>query len=68
MIAESAFNDPTGAVLALAVAGALLGGDGGLGAPAWEFVQELAMSSVVGVLAGVLLSATISSHRAGIPA
>ena len=66
VIAESAFNDPTGAVLALAVAGALLGGDGGLGAPAWEFVQELAMSSVVGVLAGVLLSATISSHRAGI--
>ena len=66
VIAESAFNDPTGAVLALAVAGALLGGDGGLGAPAWEFVQELAVSSVVGVLAGVLLSATISSHRAGI--
>jgi potassium/hydrogen antiporter len=66
VIAESAFNDPTGAVLALAVAGALLSGNGGIGAPAWDFLGELAMSSVVGVLAGVLLSATISSHRAGI--
>ena len=31
VIAESAFNDPTGAVLALAVAGALLTGEGGIG-------------------------------------
>jgi cell volume regulation protein A len=66
VIAESAFNDPTGAVLALAVAGALLSGNGGIGAPAWDFLGELAMSTVVGILAGVLLSATISSHRAGI--
>ncbi|HTE61938.1 MAG TPA: cation:proton antiporter [Solirubrobacteraceae bacterium] len=66
VIAESAFNDPTGAVLALAVAGALLSGDAGIRAPAWDFLGELAMSSVVGILAGVLLSATISSHRAGI--
>jgi potassium/hydrogen antiporter len=66
VIAESAFNDPTGAVLALAVAGALLSGEGGLSGPAAEFVAELAISSVVGVLAGVLLSATISSRRTGI--
>jgi potassium/hydrogen antiporter len=66
VIAESAFNDPTGAVLALAVAGALLSGESGIGAPAWDFLGELAMSTVVGILAGVLLSATISSHRAGI--
>jgi cell volume regulation protein A len=66
VIAESAFNDPTGAVLALAVAGSLLSGDSGIGGPAWDFLGELAMSTVVGVLAGVLLSATISSHRAGI--
>jgi cell volume regulation protein A len=66
VIAESAFNDPTGAVLALAVAGALLSGNGGIGAPAWDFLGELAMSTVVGIVAGVLLSATISSHRAGI--
>ena len=66
VIAESAFNDPTGAVLALAVAGALMSGDGGIGGPASDFLGELAISSVVGVLAGVLLSATISSRRAGI--
>ena len=66
VIAESAFNDPTGAVLALAVAGSLLSGEGGIGGPASEFLAELAISSVVGVLAGVLLSATISSRRTGI--
>jgi cell volume regulation protein A len=66
VIAESAFNDPTGAVLALAIAGALLSGHAGVGGPAAEFLAELAISSVVGVLAGVLLSATISSRRSGI--
>lgn len=66
VIAESAFNDPTGAVLALALAGALETGSGGLGGPMADFVGQLAISSVVGVVAGVLLSATISSHRAGI--
>jgi len=66
VIAESAFNDPTGAVLALAIAGALLSGDDGLSGPAGEFMAELAVSTVVGVLAGVLLSATISSRRTGI--
>jgi cell volume regulation protein A len=65
VIAESAFNDTTGAVLVLAVAGALLSGDGGIGGPAGDFLLELAISSVVGVVAGVLLAATISSHRAG---
>jgi len=64
VIAESAFNDPTGAVLALA--GSLLSGGEGIGGPAAEFLAELAVSSVVGVLAGVLLSATISSRRTGI--
>jgi potassium/hydrogen antiporter len=66
VIAESAFNDPTGAVLALAVAGALLSGNGGIGGPASDFLGELAISTVVGVLAGILLSATISSRRTGI--
>jgi potassium/hydrogen antiporter len=66
VIAESAFNDTTGAVLTLAVAGSLLSGEGGLGGPAGEFLGELALSTVVGCGAGVLLSATISSHRAGI--
>jgi cell volume regulation protein A len=66
VIAESAFNDPTGAVLALAVAGSLLSGDHGLGGPVADFLVELTISSIAGVLAGVLLSATISSRRAGV--
>jgi potassium/hydrogen antiporter len=66
VVAESALNDPTGAILALAVAGALLSGEQSLSGPAAEFFGQLALSSVVGVLAGVVLSATISSRRAGI--
>jgi potassium/hydrogen antiporter len=66
VIAESACNDPTGAVFALAVAGVLLGGEGGLGGPVAEFAGELVLSSAVGAATGALLAATISSHRAGI--
>jgi cell volume regulation protein A len=66
VIAESAVNDPTGAVLALAVAGALLSGGSDISGPVGDFLGELAMSTVVGVAAGVLLSATISSRRTGI--
>ena len=66
VIAESAFNDPTGAVLALTVAGVLLSGDSSVGKPALEFVLDLGISTAVGIVAGVLLSAAISSHRAGI--
>jgi potassium/hydrogen antiporter len=66
VVAESALNDPTGAVLALALAAAVLSGDASLGQPVADFVGELALSSVLGIVAGVVLSATISSHRAGI--
>jgi potassium/hydrogen antiporter len=66
VIAESAFNDPTGAVLALALAGMLLSGDGSIAHPVEEFVLDLAISTVIGVIAGVLLAAAISSHRSGI--
>jgi cell volume regulation protein A len=66
VVAESAFNDPTGAVLALAVAGALLSGQNSLTGPAGDFVGQLALSTVGGVVAGVVLSAAISSHRTGI--
>jgi len=66
VIAESAFNDPTGAVLALTLAGVLLSGEGSLADPAVDFVVDLGISTVIGVVAGVLLSAAISSHRSGI--
>ncbi len=66
VIAESAFNDPIGAVLALTLAGVLLSGDASLGEPAVEFVVDLGISTVIGLVAGVLLAAAISSHRSGI--
>ena len=66
VVAESAFNDPTGAVLALAVAGALLSGKNSVTGPAGDFLGQLALSSAGGVLAGVVLSAAISSRRTGI--
>ncbi|HEY7618932.1 MAG TPA: cation:proton antiporter [Solirubrobacteraceae bacterium] len=66
VVAESAFNDPTGAVLALAVAGALVSGKNSLTGPAGDFVGQLALSTVGGVIAGIVLSAAISSRRTGI--
>ena len=66
VVAESAFNDPTGAALALALAGVLLSGDGSLAEPVAEFAVDLGVSTVIGVAAGVLLSMAISSHRSGI--
>jgi cell volume regulation protein A len=66
VIAESAFNDPTGAVLALTLAGAVLTGSDSLARPGLEFVREVAESAGVGIVAGLLLAAVVSSHRIGI--
>jgi potassium/hydrogen antiporter len=66
VVAESAFNDPTGAVLALTLAGVVISGGGSIAEPAGDFIGELAISTVLGVVAGVLLAATISSQRTGI--
>jgi potassium/hydrogen antiporter len=66
VVAESAFNDPTGAALALALAGVLLSGDGSLTHPAGDFLVDLLISTVIGVVAGIGLAAAISSHRSGI--
>src|SRR3954452_18891551 len=66
VVAESALNDPTGAVLALTLAAVVQSGDASIGAPGADFVGDLAISTVLGIVAGVVLSATISSHRAGI--
>src|SRR5215203_1545872 len=50
VVAESAFNDPTGAVLALALAGLLLSGGGSLASPVEEFAVDLAISTALGVV------------------
>ena len=66
IIAESALNDPTGAVLAIAVAGVVLSGGGTFTDPLIEFVVDLSMSTVLGIFFGLLLAAVVSSGRTGI--
>jgi len=66
VIAESAFNDPTGAVLALAIAGAVVSGDHSLSGPTLDFIREVAESVAVGVVGGLILSAVVCSRRFGI--
>ncbi len=66
VIAESALNDPTGAVVALTLAGVVLTGESSVAEPVTEFVVDLGISTVIGIVGGVLLAAAISSHRAGI--
>ena len=66
VIAESAFNDPTGAALALTMAGVLLSGDSSLTHPVSDFLVDLLISTVIGVVAGIGLAAAISSQRSGI--
>ncbi|HEX5027851.1 MAG TPA: cation:proton antiporter [Gaiellaceae bacterium] len=66
IIAESALNDPTGAVLALAVSGVVISGSASLTDPLQEFVVSLVISTVLGVVFGVVLSAAVSSRRAGL--
>lgn len=65
LVAESALNDPTGAVLALAVAAFVLGEGETLADPLWEFVADMAVSTGVGIAFGVLLALVISERRIG---
>jgi len=66
IIAESALNDPTGAVLALAFSGVVLSGRASMTEPLQNFVVDLAISTALGVVFGLVLSAVVSSRRAGI--
>lgn len=66
VIAESALNDPTGAVLALTVAAFILGGGESVAGAVGDFFSELALSTVLGVVLGVLLALVISERRFGI--
>ncbi len=66
VIAESAFNDPTGAALALTLAGVVLTGSDSVTGPAGEFLVDLAISTVIGIVAGVVLAAAMSSDRMGV--
>jgi len=65
VVAESALNDPSGAVLAVALAAAVAGSAtiaGTLGG----FVRDVLLSAALGLVLGVLLGATISTRRFGV--
>ena len=62
IIAESALNDPTGAVLALSIAAFVIGGGGSFDEPLLEFVQAIAISTALGTGLGLVLGLAIS-HR-----
>jgi cell volume regulation protein A len=66
VIAESALNDPTAAVLALALAAVVLSGDASLADPLLEFLGDLAISTGLGLVFGLVLAVAISSRRAGV--
>jgi cell volume regulation protein A len=65
IVAESALNDPMGAVLALAIAAAIVTGES-IAHPVVEFTQDVALSTAIGVIFGIALSIAIASHRFGI--
>jgi potassium/hydrogen antiporter len=65
-IAESALNDATGAVLALVFAGVVLTGDASITGPPIDFLEELAISTALGIGFGILLSLVVSDRRAGV--
>jgi NhaP-type Na+/H+ or K+/H+ antiporter len=65
-IAESALNDSTGAVLALVFAGVVLSGDASVADPALDFVEDLAVSTALGIVFGIVLALVVSNRRAGI--
>ncbi len=66
IVAESALNDPTGAVLALALAAAVTSGSDSLSRPALSFVEDVGISTAMGVVFGVALALVISSRRTGV--
>ena len=66
VIAESALNDVTGAVLALALASFVIEGEGSLASPFGDFLIDLGISTVLGAALGVVLAVTISTRRLGI--
>lgn len=66
VIAESAFNDPTGAIFALALAGVVVSGHASVTTEVADFLRSLTASTVVGIVVGFVLAVSVSSRRVGI--
>lgn len=65
-IAESALNDSTGAVLALVLAGVVANGQTSLAHPVVTFLEDLGISTVLGIAFGFGLSLVVSDRRSGV--
>jgi potassium/hydrogen antiporter len=66
VVAESALNDVTGAILALALAGFVIEGKESVTGPLEEFLIDLGVSTGLGIGFGLVLAVVISNRRAGI--
>jgi potassium/hydrogen antiporter len=66
VVAESALNDPTGAVLALTIAAFIVEGEGSVAGAAGEFLADLGLSVALGIVLGLLLTVLVSERRFGI--
>jgi potassium/hydrogen antiporter len=66
IVAESALNDVTGAVLAVSLAGLVIEGEGSLASPLGEFLVDLVISTSLGAAIGVALAVAISNRRLGV--
>ena len=66
IIAESALNDPTGAVLALTFLGVVASGESSGVEPVIDFLVEVGISIGIGIGFGVLLALVVSTRRAGL--
>jgi potassium/hydrogen antiporter len=66
VVAESALNDVTGAILALALAGFVIQGKESVTGPLEEFLIDLGISTGLGIAFGLVLAVVISNRRAGI--
>ncbi|MDQ4082361.1 MAG: cation:proton antiporter [Actinomycetota bacterium] len=66
VVAESALNDATGAVLVLALGALVTTGRGSVGEVLGEFLLDLAVSTGLGVAFGIAAAVAVSSRRAGV--
>ena len=66
VVAESALNDVTGAVLAFALTGFVIEGEESVTGPLEEFLVDLGVSTALGIAFGLLLAVVISNTRVGI--
>lgn len=66
IVAESALNDPVGAVLALVLAAYALDSGGSLAGALGEFLSDLGVSTALGLAFGFALAFTISNRRVAV--